>query len=75
MIVDAQNVRRAVLLLRGKAEDARASEQQARAREDSVLGPPTPSVSGARHRGRAEAYENAATVIEELLHEAASAAR
>jgi hypothetical protein len=35
MIVDAQKVRRAVLLLRGKAEDARATEQRAMARSPS----------------------------------------
>jgi hypothetical protein len=75
MIVDAQHVRRAVLLLKGKAEDARTTEQRARARTSSIDGFTGESSEAARHRGRAEAYENAANVVEEMLHESNRAAR
>jgi hypothetical protein len=75
MIVDAQHVRRAVLLLRGKAEDARSTEQRARARASSSDGFPLETAETARLRGRAEAFESAATVVEDMLQESRRGAR
>ena len=74
MIVDAQHVRRAVLLLKGKAEDARATEQRARARTSSIDGFTGESSEAARHRGRAEAFESAATLVEEMMRESSRGA-